>query len=417
MVVKMTKEASSVIITFRSTKKIALCFFIILFASRNLYQAQKTTSSLGTSTILYEEIIPLTSVSTLSADVVKVSHFPDLAKIIIYLKTPASERHCEFPTFRARLSGHAIAIVEWDVPTIVDMDDAGHSDQSNEIVGHYRVPSKGKYYIEIISLFCERISYNTNFKAMCFEDPNRHRITADTASIQVSKDVPIAGMHIGFWKWKDPTKEIVPLFTRFQGQGCLGQVNNQTCNDAANLTRFDDYTFTWSGPKSDEELNNKYTGLQPLKLCLIGFSHTRAMLAQMNSLRIPRNKIIYHWAKSRYPNNIDADFVQELINLNCSKALVGVGQWPASYSERRPYLFAEWELRMREAIGRLKNASIDTLLRSIHYNPINERTGSCPPGDWRSLPVIGGYNAILEKLSKELDVPYIETTKYFTGPV
>ena len=64
----------------------------------------------------YEEIIPLTSDSTLSADVIKVSHFPNSAKIIIYLKTPASERRCEFPTFRARLSGDAIAIVEWDVP-------------------------------------------------------------------------------------------------------------------------------------------------------------------------------------------------------------------------------------------------------------------------------------------------------------
>jgi len=166
----------------------------------------------------YEEIIPLTSDSTLSADVIKVSHFPNSAKIIIYLKTPASERRCEFPTFRARLSGDAIAIVEWDVPTIVNMDGVpvpvGHSDQSNEIVGYYRVPSKGKYYIEIISLFCETISYNTNFKDVCLEDPNRHRITADTASIQVSKDVSSAGMHIGFWKWKDPTKEIVPLLTR-----------------------------------------------------------------------------------------------------------------------------------------------------------------------------------------------------------
>jgi hypothetical protein len=270
------------IATSRNAKKTAIWVLIILFANfENVYQGHMP-SSLGTSTILYEEIIPLaTNVSTLSADVIKVSHFPNSAKIIIYLKTPASERRCEFPTFRARLSGNAIAIVEWDVPTIVNMDGVDHSDHSNEIVGYYRVPSKGKYYIEIISLFCETISYNTNFKAMCLEDPNRHRITADTASIQVSKDVSIAGMHIGFWKWKDPTKEIVPLFTRFQGQGCLGQVDNQTCNDTANLTRFDDYTFTWSGPESDGDLTNNYTGLQPLKLCIVGFSHAREMIGQM----------------------------------------------------------------------------------------------------------------------------------------
>jgi len=183
------------------------------------------------------------------------------------------------------------------------------------------------------------------------------------------------------------------------------------------LTRFDDYAFAWSDPESDAEMQNKYTG-SPLIVFLVGLSHSREMMGAMSSLNISSDNITYHWVRSRYPDNIVPGFVQRLIDLKCSKTVVAVGQWAASKKVPggQPYLFETWELRMREVIGLLKNASIDTLFRSIHDNPISEIGGSCPLTDWRSPPVIDGYNAVLEKLTKELDVPYVDSNKYFIGP-
>ena len=40
----------------------------------------------------------------------------------------------------------------------------------------------------------------------------------------------------------------------------------------------------------------------------------------------------------------------------------------------------------------------------------------CPPKDWRSPPVIYGYNAILKDLCKERGIPFNDTT-FLIGPV
>jgi hypothetical protein len=57
--------------------------------------------------------------------------------------------------------------------------------------------------------------------------------------------------------------------------------------------------------------------------------------------------------------------------------------------------------------------------RSIHYNPLNRRIQSCPPQDWRSPPVLDGYNTIISRVCKELGqdvVTYIDTG-FFVSPI
>ena len=43
------------------------------------------------------------------------------------------------------------------------------------------------------------------------------------------------------------------------------------------------------------------------------------------------------------------------------------------------------------------------------YNAIAESKGHCPPKDWRNPPAIDMYNMILKTLSKEHNIPLIDT--------
>ena len=49
------------------------------------------------------------------------------------------------------------------------------------------------------------------------------------------------------------------------------------------------------------------------------------------------------------------------------------------------------------------NDSVDIVARSIHYNPLNERISAhCPPKDWRSPPVLDGFNDIIRHACRDI---------------
>ena len=107
----------------------------------------------------------------------------------------------------------------------------------------------------------------------------------------------------------------------------------------------------------------------------------------------------------------------------CWRIIFGFAQWLAGHPNGRPTLFPEYQNLTRVLIdllkykeNNLKELGAKVYVRSTHYAALLQDIGDCPPKDWRSPPVIDGYNAILKDLWKERVIPFIDTT-FLTGPV
>ena len=50
------------------------------------------------------------------------------------------------------------------------------------------------------------------------------------------------------------------------------------------------------------------------------------------------------------------------------------------------------------------------------YNPIGDKIGACPAGDWRNPIVIDMYNDITERVCKKFNIPFIDT-RDIMGPL
>ena len=59
---------------------------------------------------------------------------------------------------------------------------------------------------------------------------------------------------------------------------------------------------------------------------------------------------------------------------------------------------------------------MDIYMRSIHYHGLGGRQSSCPPTDWSSPLVIDAYNAVIQRVCEELDVPFLDT-RGISGPI
>ena len=107
----------------------------------------------------------------------------------------------------------------------------------------------------------------------------------------------------------------------------------------------------------------------------------------------------------------------------CRRIVFGFTQWLAGHPHGRPTLFPEYHnmtivlmdlLKSKE--NTLKELGAEVYIRSVHYVSLYKWLGDCPPKDWRSPPVIDGYNAILKYLCKERGISFIDTT-FLIGPV
>ena len=50
------------------------------------------------------------------------------------------------------------------------------------------------------------------------------------------------------------------------------------------------------------------------------------------------------------------------------------------------------------------------------YNPIGDKIGACPAGDWRNPIVIDMYNDITERVCQKFNIPFIDT-RDIMGPL
>jgi len=102
----------------------------------------------------------------------------------------------------------------------------------------------------------------------------------------------------------------------------------------------------------------------------------------------------------------------------CDKVILSVGQWSASYIGGRPALYRQYRKGMSAMLRRvLKYYPRESVfVRSMHYLPVMKTTAVCPPEDWRTPPVIDGYNSIVRSLTEELEIGFIDT-KFMMEPM
>jgi len=132
------------------------------------------------------------------------------------------------------------------------------------------------------------------------------------------------------------------------------------------------------------------------------------------------------WVKQYFPSSLTTKFFEQNYHThNCTKFVIGVGQWPASWAApgKVPYSLKRWRDEMTNVVTNEEIFKIDgeikLFLRSIHHNPIGDLIGACPPTDWRSPTVIDNYNFIIEELVLKLNssrVVYLDTT-FITKPL
>jgi hypothetical protein len=312
-------------------------------------------------------------------DVHRLLHFPDESKIAIYFN---KQRKCLQPQLIRRLSGRALTTIIWEKShySLPDDGEEGeedadtinlltpHDDNNNSnkngttwdvLIGHYHVPLQGTYFLEIIAIMCDEFQYETDFAGICLVDPNHHRLTRDGVVINaLSTSMTLQSMHhtttgnnysdtaaaqntssatIGYW-WNDEVEQnetFTPLYTRYQPQHCrdANDADSDRCRLATDLSRFNHYKFKFSPSMyDDEQLGIMLEGKND-KICVEGASHARrlrdhmaAVLANLKATSIDINPTPN---ETRFASDVDEEWIDRIIERNCTKVIIGSGQWDA----------------------------------------------------------------------------------------
>ncbi len=400
----------------------------------------------------------MTGPSQLVSEVESISHFPYESKISVKFKRGG--RQCFKPYLTGRLSGPYLSLItRWEEVAQTEkhgnasFQNGNHTENNSavhEIIAYYEVPDAGHYFLEILGILCNDIGLNEHYEGKCLEDPANHRITHMSASIYAVKVSAstygrsrelLRDHRDGFWKWSINTP-VEPLFTRYQPIGCRNESDkfDSRCSVPMSLERFDPYEFYYVGHTRDNSV--KTTSVEKraniiksqalhanraddnIILCFVGQSHAREMAREvrlwLESWNVT-NIIVKHVDRARYPSEVTKSYIQEYTTkFKCTKSIIAAGQWSAAklpVIKKPPTTFLEYFGEVREMIQNLKVMNTTGVhLRSIHYNALGDVKIKCPPQDWRSPPVIDGFNRMIRILAETMDVPFIDTN-FIIGPM
>jgi hypothetical protein len=217
---------------------------------------------------------------------------------------------------------------------------------------------------------CNKLTAHTsNITSICMLDSSRQRLTEDGVFINVLPSSPSIVTDdenkrtiIGHWYDASPAGKnntYLPLYTRFQPQNCMG--NNSTsvrCSKATNLERFEPYKFNFT---KQIDIKKLLEGRRE-KICFVGASHSCMLIQHSkvletilndNSSQVSAATLPIKWtgyadgltANSSLGEILQFDFVDakfalnltnkdkiyEIINKNCTKVIIGTGQWDAGW--------------------------------------------------------------------------------------
>ena len=384
--------------------------------------------------------------SQLISEVVKISHLPFERKVVVHLvsnNTSNEPRNCVNPRFFGRLSGPYVTLIEWESTKISPGNGQARTraHDFDETVGAYSVPAPGRYFVEVIGLFCNNLQWNERFEETCLEDPRTHRITAEDAYIDVVHAIPKDSSELfGYWEWTTAEKTHEPLHTRYQPHDCRHPKSHNIprCRIPTSRDRFTPYEFQFAGRNNNtyqdiwtrfKHENQRLSSDKAHVLCFVGASHSRELASEVNSWLQQIRNISAGSVKALH---IDAGFPwlvdpTALLENDCSISIVATGQWPAArkppttiYRDEPLTGFLEFQQQTSDMIDRLLLEGVpNVVLRSIHYNALGDLKTTCPPQDWRSPPVIETYNDIIQDLVRgrsDENLSYLDTT-IVSGPL
>lgn len=296
-----------------------------------------------------ERKIQMNPNSTMAKDIINIEHKPSQSQIMIYLE---NQRRCKQPQLKGRLSGPLLLNISWE-KQLQKRDLDGR--EIEVLTGHYRVPQAGRYYLEIIVLMCQELQYDAWARPICLEDPDYHRVTGDGVFIDVeensinSHELNQTDTIIGYWYNTMENGSYEPLYTRYQPQDCRG--SNRTlsrCKEPMDVSRFDPYQFRFQYKNlSIDSLERKLKGNNH-KVCFIGASHARVLVNKAK--RLLKRLGIENGFVEMYNNEFARDFQEEgvasIIDKNCTKIVIGTGQWDAGHPYYEPTSFPAYELTL-----------------------------------------------------------------------
>lgn len=367
--------------------------------------------------------------SLLRGDVESITHFPKEAKIVVSFKSN-HDRKCKRPRIFGRISGKYITMINWDhdkyLPSMTSKHEANSSKWRNIITGYYQVPAPGHYFLEIIGILCNDLTYEGDLDSSCLEDPADHRLTNDGAFIDVPNAIiDSTDVHAGYWRWSHRS-EPYPLYTRHQcrpdpSRNALQQL---ACNESETLERFKPYKFEWSGGYNFSLPKPKASNYT---FCVVGTSHARTLgngFQHWIDVKRWKNVRVEHIFIER-PSHMTDETAKLVINGGCSISIVAVGQWSSAgaitINDKASFghgatKFQAYQKDLNAGIQKWKEKGINFILRNIHYNGLGWWKTGCPSLDHRIPPIIDGYNEIVQRLAENNNIPYINS-KSLTDPV
>mmetsp|Transcript_13733 Transcript_13733/g.20703 ORF Transcript_13733/g.20703 Transcript_13733/m.20703 type:complete len:477 (+) Transcript_13733:131-1561(+) len=364
--------------------------------------------------------------SLLASEIKTISHIPRKRQIVITHRS----RLCANPYVIGRLSGEYVSIVQnWTRLPINDTAEA-----LSQLVGHYNVPSKGKYYLEIIGLLCNDLSWDGEYKHVCLEDPSYMKLTDDWAHIYVdslgaNENTLDRDVVIGHWKMSNKVVSM-PLQTRYQPEGCRGN-KDERCFLPMSKDRFDPYQFEFQNQNTTFLIQDRVMAANEanhnILLCFVGLSHAREMAAAVNLWLQKWNtsNINAVSVDAQFPRLVNRQFIQsKIIGRKCTRTVIAAGQWsvgrtpPGSkYAGLPPTQFPQYRDEIHNMIVDLQASDANGIfLRSIHYNSLGDVKLTCPPQDWRHPAVIDQLNMIIKNLTQSMGVQFIDTSQII-GPM
>jgi hypothetical protein len=377
------------------------------------------------------EDVPINTNSTIADDLVTIVHHPRASEIAVHFR---SDSRCTHIHLAGRLSGPLLSKISWDAlePPTNCIHTANHTASNSNctrvVTGRYRVPRGGRFFLEILLLMCNPVAQGT-----CLEDPERHRLTAKGAAISIdveedrvrtttdtttNAEKPAT---VGYWySTLANASDHEPLYTRYQPPNCRKrhQAKTARCQAATDLSRFAPYRFAFGKAHQNLTRDSLRDRIQELRrnhiVCFVGASHAKVLTNTAGSLL--KEVVAVKRIEVKYADEINNATIDALVEQNCTKVVVGLGQWDAGWPGGRLTSFVDWKRALSDA-SRLfaeqpPNTShpMDVVFRRTHYNPIGFRTQCNPKArDWRNPVVIDRYNTILHTICDRHGLPFVDT--------
>eukprot|EP00985_Skeletonema_marinoi_P013729 scaffold6852_cov201-Skeletonema_marinoi.AAC.1 len=283
-----------------------------------------------------------------------------------------------------------------------------------------------------------------DFKNDCLEDPASNQLTSSSSTLTIEEEVSRVSddkeqLPEGRWTLEDKSADYgyMPLRTRYQPKGCWPNANEvlpERCTVPMNETRFKAFNFVWRNDtwleklkqyqldlgfnlefeglevsRTTEKRVNEYemrahggTGLDvdsskrmkgisdESKICLVGYSHSYHLIYAFWANKLGHRFI---WARAKYPSDLSTEFFEQYYHTrNCTKFVIGVGQWSASKRGRGPYSLKQWRDEMTSVVT---NEEIFKIDGEIKFFPEVNTSQSNWNNDWqvptKQLAVASSY--------------------------